>query len=145
MKKLTGYANDLAERIRQVPGATDVEVVGISPEPEIVVRLNQLKASQLGLDNTEVGKVVQYAFQGKSTSHSYTIGNDDYDIILQMGKDDRRTLSTCRTFASPRRTAPSSAWVILPMSRSPRADPYRPRRTPETDCRLCECCRHFFR
>lgn len=93
LKKLTGYANDLAERIRQVPGATDVEVVGISPEPEIVVRLNQLKASQLGLDNTEVGKVVQYAFQGKSTSHSYTIGNDDYDIILQMGKDDRRTLS----------------------------------------------------
>lgn len=90
--KLTQYANDLAEKIRQVPGATDVEVVGIDPEPEIVVRLDQEKASRLGLDNTNVGKVVQYAFQGKSTGNSYTIGNNDYDIILQMDKADRRTI-----------------------------------------------------
>lgn len=92
LKKLTEYANDLAEKIRQVPGATDVEMIGIASEPEIVVRLDQLKASQLGLDNTSVGKVVQYAFQGRRTGRSYTIGNNDYDIILQLDKEDRRTI-----------------------------------------------------
>ena len=90
--KLTRYANELAEKIRQVPGSADVEVIGIDPEPEIMVRLDQSKASQLGLDNTTVGKVVQYAFQGKSTGNSYTIGNNDYDIIIQMDKEDRRTI-----------------------------------------------------
>ena len=69
--RLTKYANDLAEKIRQVPGSADVEVIGIDPEPEIMIRLDQSKASQLGLDNTTVGKVVQYAFQGKSTGNSY--------------------------------------------------------------------------
>ena len=90
--KLTQYADDLAEKIRQVPGSADVEVVGIDPEPEIMVRLDQTKASQLGLDNASVGRVVQYAFQGKSTGNSYTIGNNDYDIIVQMDKSDRRTI-----------------------------------------------------
>ncbi len=92
LTKLTRYANDLAEKIRQTPGSADVEVVGIDPEPEIMVRLDQMKASQLGLDNTSVGKVVQYAFQGKSTTNSYTIGNNDYDIVIQMDRNDRRTI-----------------------------------------------------
>ena len=92
LTKLTRYANELAEKLRQVPGSADVEVVGIDPEPEIMVKLDQARASQLGLDNTSVGKVVQYAFQGKSTANSYTIGNNDYDIIIQMDKKDRRTI-----------------------------------------------------
>ncbi len=90
--RLTKYANDLAEKIRQVPGSADVEVIGVDPEPEIMIRLDQTKASQLGLDNASVGRVVQYAFQGKSTGNSYTIGNNDYDIIVQMDRSDRRTI-----------------------------------------------------
>ena len=35
---------------------------------------------------------MQYAFQGKSTRHSYTIGNNDFDIILQLDKENRRTI-----------------------------------------------------
>ena len=92
IKKLNQYAEDLAEKLRHTPGATDVEVIGSDPEPEILIRLNQTKASQLGLDNTNVGRVVQYAFQGKKTGNSYTIGNNDYDIIMQLDKGDRRTL-----------------------------------------------------
>ncbi len=92
IRKLSGYAEALADKIRQVPGATDVEVIGVAPEPEIIVRLDQKKAAQLGLDNTTVGNVVKYAFQGKSTGNSYTIGNNDYDIIVQMERGDRRSL-----------------------------------------------------
>ncbi len=92
IKKLTDYANELAEKIREVPGASDVEVIGADPEPEIMIRTDPLKASRFGLDNGSVGRMVQYAFQGKSTGHSYTIGNNDYDIILQVDKADRRTL-----------------------------------------------------
>ncbi len=110
MAKLTKYANDLAEKIREVPGATDVEVIGINPEPEVVVRLDQLKASQFGLDNDSVGKAVQYAFQGKSTSHSYTIGNNDFDIILQADKADRRNL---QNVADLRIATPSGGFVRL--------------------------------
>lgn len=92
LEYLMRYANELADMIRTFPGATDVEVQGNDSEPEILIRLDQLKASRLGLDNSAVGSVVQYAFQGKSTRNSYTIGNNDYDIILQMEKANRRTV-----------------------------------------------------
>ncbi|MBR5162893.1 MAG: efflux RND transporter permease subunit, partial [Schwartzia sp.] len=92
LEYLMRYANELADMIRGFPGATDVEIQGNDAEPEIVIRLDQLKASRAGLDNSAVGSVVQYAFQGKSTRNSYTIGNNDYDIILQMEKANRRTV-----------------------------------------------------
>ena len=92
LEYLMRYANELADLIRTFPGATDVEIQGNDAEPEILVRLDQLKASRLGLDNSAVGSVVQYAFQGKSTRNSYTIGNNDYDIIIQMEKANRRTV-----------------------------------------------------
>ncbi len=94
--KLSQYADQLAEKMKQLPGAADVEVVGVSPEPEIIVKVNQNKAAALGLDNTEIGKVVQYAFQGKSTGHSYTIGNNDYNIILQQERDRRKSIDDVR-------------------------------------------------
>lgn len=92
LHKLADYADALAEMIRRTPGATDVEVVGIVPEPEILVRVDPYRASQFGLDSTGVGKVVQYAFQGRGVGRSYTIGNSDYDIILQLEQVQRRTL-----------------------------------------------------
>ena len=92
LEYLMHYANELADMIRGFPGATDVEIQGNDAEPEIVIRLDQLKASRVGLDNSAVGSVVQYAFQGKSTRNSYTIGNNDYDIILQVEKANRRTV-----------------------------------------------------
>ncbi len=92
LEYLMNYANELADMIRGFPGATDVEIQGNDTEPEVVIRLDQLKASRLGLDNSAVGSVVQYAFQGKSTRNSYTIGNNDYDIILQLEKANRRTV-----------------------------------------------------
>lgn len=92
LEYLMHYANELADLIRGFPGATDVEIQGNDAEPEILIRLDQLKASRLGLDNSAVGTVVQYAFQGKSTRNSYTIGNNDYDIIIQMERANRRTV-----------------------------------------------------
>ncbi|MBO6236672.1 MAG: efflux RND transporter permease subunit, partial [Schwartzia sp.] len=92
LEYLMRYANGLADMIRGFPGATDVEIQGNDAEPEIVIRLDQLKASRLGLDNSAVGSVVQYAFQGKNTRNSYTIGNNDYNIIIQMEKANRRTV-----------------------------------------------------
>jgi HAE1 family hydrophobic/amphiphilic exporter-1 len=80
LELLTTYAQDLAERIRQVPGSTDVDISSSEEEPEIIVKVDPLRASAMGLDSTSVGKVVEMAFLGKSTSNSFTIGDNDYDM-----------------------------------------------------------------
>ena len=93
IKELKKYALDLADKLKTVPGATDVDISDSEEEPEVIVRLDHAKASQLGLDATEVGKVVQMAFMGKSTSNSYTIGDNDYDIVLQMPLAQRNDIN----------------------------------------------------
>ena len=93
---LKQYANTLAEGMRATPGATDVEVTGIDEEPEILIQLNPLRASELGLDADTVGDVVGYSFLGKSARNNFTVGNNDYDIIVQMESKNRRTLDDVR-------------------------------------------------
>lgn len=96
IKQLKQYAQQLAEIIRQTPGATDVDISDSDEQPEIVIRLDHAKASQLGLEATNIGSMVEMAFMGKSTGNSYTIGDNDYDIILQMGQSKRRDINDVR-------------------------------------------------
>lgn len=93
LELLTTYAQNLAERIRQVPGSTDVDISSSEEEPEIIVKVDPLRASAMGFDSTSVGKVVEMAFLGKSTSNSFTIGDNDYDIIVQLDAAHRRDIN----------------------------------------------------
>lgn len=93
IRELKNYAQQLADMIRQTEGATDVDISDSEEQPEIVVKLDHAKASEFGLDATEVGKVVEMAIMGKSTSNSYTIGDNDYDIILQLEQSQRTNIN----------------------------------------------------
>ena len=93
IKELKNYAQQLAEMIRKTEGATDVDISDSEEQPEIVVKLDHAKASAFGLDATEVGKVIEMAIMGKSTSNSYTIGDNDYDIILQLEQSQRTNIN----------------------------------------------------
>lgn len=93
IKELKNYAQQLADMIRRTEGATDVDISDSEEQPEIVVKLDHAKASEFCLDATEVGKVVEMAIMGKSTSNSYTIGDNDYDIILQLEQSQRTNIN----------------------------------------------------
>lgn len=93
---LQRYANELAEMIRELPGAADVDLSDTDKQPEILVKLDHAKASSLGLNATEVGKVVEMSILGKKTGNSYTIGSNDYDIFLQLDKPERAKIDDVR-------------------------------------------------
>lgn len=110
IKELKQYAQQLAEMLRQTPGTTDVDISDSDEQPEIVVKLDHAKASELGLDATEVGKVIEMAVMGKSTGNSYTIGDNDYDIILQMEESKRGNINDIMNL---RVSAPGGTFVRL--------------------------------
>ena len=89
---LERYANELASLIRELPGATDVDVSTSEPEAEIIVKVDDTKASALGLTSANVGRMVKTAFQGRTTSNSFTFGDKDYAIRIQLAKADRKNL-----------------------------------------------------
>jgi len=92
MDILEGYAQNLADLIRQQPGATDVEISTSEAEPEILVHVDPMRASALGLNASSVGTMVKTAFQGKTTANSFTFGDNDYDIRVQLAKKDRKNI-----------------------------------------------------
>ncbi|MDO4178623.1 MAG: efflux RND transporter permease subunit [Phascolarctobacterium sp.] len=93
IKQIKAYANELAEKIRHLPGATDVDISDSDEEPEILIKIDHTKAAAYGLDATEVGKVVEMAYMGKSTSNSYTIGKNDYNVLIQTAPNRRTSIN----------------------------------------------------
>ena len=96
--KLREYALELADLVRKVPGATDVDISDSDQEPEIKIHIDHAKAMALGLDASTIGAQVTVGFMGQETSNSYTIGNNDYDVVLQLARQDRMTIDDVRNF-----------------------------------------------
>lgn len=92
MNQLEGYAQNLADLIRQQPGATDVEISTSEAEPEIIIRVDPLRASAVGLNATNVGDIVKTAFQGLTTSNSFTVGDNDYAVRVQLDEKNSKNI-----------------------------------------------------
>ena len=91
-KVLQEQANELASKIKQIPGATDVDLSMFEAEPQIIVRVNQEKASRFGLNPTSVGYVVKMAFEGKTTTNKFTYNDNNFDVRVELEQNQQRSL-----------------------------------------------------
>lgn len=89
MHILLQLSQELAERLRKVEGASDVDTSASDYEPEIQVLLDRAKAGQAGVSADTIGYVVQTAFAGNTTANRYRVGDKDYDIRIRL-KDELR-------------------------------------------------------
>lgn len=89
----------LAER---TPGTVDLAVSRVKGKPELWVNVDRAKASDLGLNVSQIGDVVRASFYGKEAS-KYRIRGDEYDIFVRLRQSDRA--ETGDVGATPVRTA----------------------------------------
>ncbi len=90
---LTGYVQTLAEQMKQIPGTADVDYSSEQYEPEIIVRLDPVRAGEVGMEPTSAGKMIQLAFLGLDTKNQYTAGDKDYLIKVRMPEYLRRDIN----------------------------------------------------
>ena len=95
-KRIEEYANELAGKIRELPGATDVDTSKMQDEPEVIVRVNTAKASRFGLNADEIGDLVKTAFDGSTTSNKFNYSDNDYDVRVQLEKPQSKSLEDVR-------------------------------------------------
>jgi HAE1 family hydrophobic/amphiphilic exporter-1 len=93
LQQLTGYAQTLADQMKQLPGTADVDYSSEQYEPEIVIKFDPTRAGEMGIDATSTGLVIQTAFLGLATKNQYTAGNNDYVIRVQMPEHLRRDIN----------------------------------------------------
>lgn len=101
LHQLQQLSQDLAERLRKIPGAADVDTSAADYEPEVQVTLDRLKAGQAGVDAATVGYIVQTAFAGNTTANRYRVGDKDYDIRVQLKEASRKNIADVSNLRVP--------------------------------------------
>lgn len=85
------FAEKAQEKLRDIPGATEIELSVEDGNPEINVQVNRDKMSSLGLDLATVGMTMQTAFSG-NTDAKYRAGEYEYDINIRYDQFNRSHL-----------------------------------------------------
>lgn len=110
LEALSHYAQDLADKIRQIPGSADVDISSEQSEPEVIIRMNPAKIGEFGMDATAVGDVIQIAFLGKTTVNQFNVADSDYNIRVQLQQQNRLNIDDV---ANLRISAPNGNFVRL--------------------------------
>lgn len=82
-------AQDIADKIKQMPGTADVDISSEQASPEVQVTLNSARMSDAGLDAATAATTVQTAFLGGTTKNMYNAGDNDFNIRLQLTAQSR--------------------------------------------------------
>jgi len=86
---LNRVASSIAERVKRVPGALDVDTSWRVGRPELQVQVDRLRAASLGLSTGMVAATLRTAIQG-STDTKYRTGGQEYDIRVQLPESERQ-------------------------------------------------------
>ena len=97
---IRGYSpdvtQDLALQVRDamssVEGVAEASVSRRPGQPEMVVRVDRIKAASLGMSVSEVAETLETAVGGRRSSF-YREEGDEYDIVVRLREEDRLDLS----------------------------------------------------
>ena len=78
-----------------VPGVAEAEVSRRPGTPEMLVRVDRLKAASVGMSVAEVADTLETAVGGRRSSF-YREEGDEYDIVVRLREEDRLELAQGR-------------------------------------------------
>lgn len=84
-------ANQVAQILRRLPGATDVDYTRVGGQTEVVVTPDRLRLARLGLAVTDVNNLVNQAMSGAAVS-SFFDDERRFDIVLRAAPSQRNSL-----------------------------------------------------
>jgi HAE1 family hydrophobic/amphiphilic exporter-1 len=92
LDQLIAIATHWMNELRSVPGVTDLDLSIQPGSPEANVRVDRVKAANLGLTPGQVALALRAAVDGVVATR-YREGGDEYDLRLQLRESDRQHVS----------------------------------------------------
>jgi hydrophobic/amphiphilic exporter-1 (mainly G- bacteria), HAE1 family len=87
--------DDLAQKVYSIvsttQGATDANSSSQPGNPEVVIKLDPIKAEKLGLNENDLGTSLRDLVQGVTVS-TFTLSDKEYDIVLRLREEDRNSI-----------------------------------------------------
>jgi hydrophobic/amphiphilic exporter-1 (mainly G- bacteria), HAE1 family len=83
-QKAADLSKQIADRMRQVPGLLDVEPTLSLNNPELQVKIDRQRASDLGVRAADVASAVRLMISGEDQISVYKEGDEQYDVTMQL-------------------------------------------------------------
>jgi hydrophobic/amphiphilic exporter-1 (mainly G- bacteria), HAE1 family len=90
--ELEKISRKMSKILSETPGAADIGSTLKPGTPELVIKLDNLKAKKLGITASEVGSTLYNLLSGKTVS-TYSVGDKDYDIVLRLDEKQRKNIN----------------------------------------------------
>lgn len=114
--KLSEISQNLMKQMAKVPGIADLESSEKGDVPTISVRINSELASDLGLTNALIGNALRPLIAGSQISHWLGPDGQDYDVVVQLPKGDRRLASDLGDlYLTGTRLNPDGTQMLVPL------------------------------
>lgn len=89
LRKLDEYSQALIKRLRAIPGFVDVDTAQAERQPEVQVRIDRKKASDLGVSVEAIASSLRTMVGGEKVTF-YREGGEQYDVRLRLLADYRK-------------------------------------------------------
>ncbi|MBW1613462.1 MAG: efflux RND transporter permease subunit [Deltaproteobacteria bacterium] len=97
--EITGHdlavTNDLARKVKEIfertQGAVDIRVTRKRPRAEVWVKVDRVKAAELGVSTAAVASALRTNYYGFEATKFREAG-DDFDVFVRLHEEDRSTL-----------------------------------------------------
>lgn len=90
LKELQRIGLKIRDIIMETPGAIDVDTSLKPGVPELVLKIDPVKAERLGFTTYEIGEFLRALLQGKTVSR-FRKGEKEYDIVIRIDEKNRKT------------------------------------------------------
>ena len=88
IEKLGAYANELAEKAKTIPDATDIDTSLVIGKPEVQVKIDRARANDLGVSVTSIASALNTMVAGQDIT-TFSQGDDQFDVIIRAERQFR--------------------------------------------------------
>jgi len=99
--RLTELADEIRQRIKPIPGLTDLRTNFEDALPELQFEIDRQRTAMLGLDTATVGTFLRTSLFGVESRRKFRVGEDEYDITVRLPEAGREQFNTLAEIMIP--------------------------------------------
>ncbi len=88
--QLTAISQEVMAKMAKIPGIADLESSEKGANPTLAIRIDNERASDLGLSNAAIGAALRPLIAGETISYWLAPDGQNYDVLVRLPKDERR-------------------------------------------------------
>ena len=88
--QLTAISQEVMAKMAKIPGIADLESSEKGANPTLAIRIDNERASDLGLSTAAIGAALRPLIAGETISYWLAPDGQNYDVLVRLPKDERR-------------------------------------------------------